>query len=175
MPTSPAYIVQVSLLVPALVKLGIMVEAAHMFALYFAILSAITPPVALAVYAAGGISRAGLWESGVEALKLGATGYIIPFMFAFGPALLMIGTPLEIVLTAATAIVGVVALAAGMMGYAVTPLAAWRRVAMAAAAITLIKPGLASDALGGALIVLALLPDLVAFARAREQASGSRG
>ena len=175
MPTSPAYIVQVSLLVPALVKLGIMVEAAHMFALYFAILSAITPPVALAVYAAGGISRAGLWESGVEALKLGATGYVIPFMFAFGPALLMIGTPLEIVLTAATAIVGVVALAAGMMGYAVTPLAAWRRVAMAAAAITLIKPGLASDALGGALIVLALLPDLVAFARAREQASGSRG
>ena len=169
MPTSPAYIVQVALLVPALVQLGIAVEAAHMFALYFAILSAITPPVALAVYAAGGISRAGLWESGVEALKLGATGYIIPFMFVFGPALLMIGTPLEIITTAITAIVGVTALAAGMMGYALSPLNAWRRLALAMAAIMLIKPGLGSDAGGLALIVVALLPDLVAMARARRE------
>ncbi len=64
MPTTPAYIVQVALLVPALVKLGVPVEAAHMFVFYFAILSAITPPVAIAVYAANGISRGGLWRPG---------------------------------------------------------------------------------------------------------------
>ncbi|HYZ27135.1 MAG TPA: TRAP transporter fused permease subunit, partial [Geminicoccaceae bacterium] len=68
MPTTPAYIVQVALLVPALVRLEVPVEAAHMFAFYFAILSAITPPVALAVYAANSISRGGLWETGVSAL-----------------------------------------------------------------------------------------------------------
>jgi hypothetical protein len=62
LPTTPAYIVQVALLVPALVRLGVQVEAAHMFVLYFAVLSAITPPVAMAVYAACGISRSGLME-----------------------------------------------------------------------------------------------------------------
>src|ERR671918_427297 len=91
MPTTPAYIIQVALLVPAIVRLGIPLEAAHMFAFYFAILSAITPPVALAVYAANSLSGGGLWETGLASLKLGATGYIIPFMFVFGPSLLMIG------------------------------------------------------------------------------------
>jgi len=174
MPTAPAYIVQVALLVPAMVKLGVLVEAAHMFVFYFAILSAITPPVALAVYAAGGISRAGLWESGVDALKLGATGYIIPFMFVFGPALLMIGTPWAIGATLVTAIFGVTALAAAMTGFALTRLGAWRRVTLATAAVVLIKPGLSSDAAGAVLIALALLPDVVALVRAREVA-GSRG
>ena len=92
MPTTPAYIVQVALLVPALVKLGIRVEAAHMFVLYFAILSAITPPVAIAVYAACGISRSTVWETSWAAVKLATTGYIIPFMFVFGPSLLLIGS-----------------------------------------------------------------------------------
>src|SRR5690606_40473266 len=112
MPTAPAYIMQTALLVPALVKLGVTVEAAHMFVFYFAILSAITPPVALAVYAANGISRAPLWDSSVAALRLGATGFIIPFMFVFGPSLLMVGAPATIVQTALTATVGVTWLAA---------------------------------------------------------------
>ena len=92
MPTTPAYIVQVALLVPAIVRLAMPLEAAHMFAFYFAILSAITPPVALAVYAANSLSGGRLWETGIAAVKLGATGYIIPFMFVFGPSLLMIGS-----------------------------------------------------------------------------------
>jgi hypothetical protein len=76
MPTAPAYIMQTALLVPALVRLGVPVESAHLFVFYFAILSAITPPVALAVYAANGISRANLWDSSLAALRLGATGFI---------------------------------------------------------------------------------------------------
>ncbi len=148
MPTTPAYIVQVALLVPALVKLGIIVEAAHMFTFYFAILSAITPPVALAVYAANGLSNAGLWETGLLALKLGATGYIVPFMFVFGPSLLMIGEPVTIVITAITAMLGVVCLAAGLAGYLLASLALWQRLALISAAIVLIKPGLYTDAIG---------------------------
>ena len=91
MPTTPAYIIMVSLLVPALVKLGVVKPAAHMFAFYFAILSAITPPVALAVYAASGLAKSDLWKTGWAAVKIGAAGFVVPFMFVYEPALLMIG------------------------------------------------------------------------------------
>ncbi|MCF3932449.1 TRAP transporter permease [Acuticoccus sp. M5D2P5] len=154
MPTTPAYIVQVALLVPALVKLGVVTEAAHMFVFYYAILSAITPPVAMAVYAANGISRAGLWETGVAALKLGATGYIIPFMFVFGPSILLIGEWPTIVSTLVTATVGVVCLAAGMTGYLLTKAGMIERLLLVAAALVLIKPGLWTDATGIGLLIL---------------------
>jgi TRAP transporter 4TM/12TM fusion protein len=162
MPTAPAYIMQTALLVPALVKLGVIVEAAHMFVLYFAILSAITPPVALAVYAANGISRAGLWESSLAALRLGATGFVIPFMFVFGPSLLMIGSPVTIAWTAVTALVGVICLAAGLSGYLIGKAAGWQRLVLVAAAIALIKPGLATDLVGAGLIAVVLVTQAAA-------------
>jgi TRAP transporter 4TM/12TM fusion protein len=148
MPTTPAYIVQVALLVPAIVKLGVPVEAAHMFAFYFAILSAITPPVALAVYAANSISGGGLWQTGLASVKLGATGYIIPFMFVFGPSLLMIGSWDRILLTTVTAIIGVIALAASLHGYLLRPTRLWERLLLFGGAIVLIKPGLYTDLVG---------------------------
>jgi len=148
MPTTPAYIIQVSLLVPALVRLGVPVESAHMFVFYFAILSAITPPVAIAVYAANGISGAPLWSASVAAVKLGATGYVIPFMFVFGPSLLMIGPWPTIVLTTATATIGVVFLAAGLHGFLVARATPIQRLLLVGAAFVLIKPGLWTDAIG---------------------------
>jgi TRAP transporter 4TM/12TM fusion protein len=148
MPTTPAYIVQVALLVPALVRLEVPVEAAHMFAFYFAILSAITPPVALAVYAANSLSQGGLWETGLASLKLGATGYIIPFMFVFGPSLLMIGSWPTIALTTITAILGVTALAASLHGYFLRPTRLFERILLFGAAIVLIKPGIWTDLIG---------------------------
>jgi len=157
MPTTPAYIVQVALLVPAIVKLGVVVEAAHLFALYFAILSAITPPVALAVYAANSISRGGLWETGLAALKLGATGYIIPFMFVFGPSLLMIGSWDRILLTLATAVVGVVALAGSLQAYFLKPCRMGERLLLFVSAIVLIKPGLGTDVIGLACLTAVIL------------------
>jgi TRAP transporter 4TM/12TM fusion protein len=167
MPTTPAYIVQVALLVPALVKLGIMVEAAHMFVFYFAILSAITPPVAMAVYAANGISRAGLWDTGLTALKLGATGYIIPFMFVYGPSILLIGHWTRVALTVVTATVGVVCLAAGMTGFLFARASVVERLMLVAAAIVLIKPGLWTDITGFGLLALVLVWQ---FAAGRRQA-----
>jgi TRAP transporter 4TM/12TM fusion protein len=170
MPTTPAYIMQVALLVPAVVKLGVPVEAAHMFVFYFAILSAITPPVALAVYAANGLSGAGLWDSGVAAVKLGLTGYIIPFMFVFGPSLLLIGEVSTIVLTTVSAIIGVVLLAAGLHGYLITHAAMWQRFLMVAAAFCLIKPGLYTDLAGAALTAVMLAGQL--YDRRRAAAAG---
>ncbi|KPK33629.1 MAG: C4-dicarboxylate ABC transporter permease [Betaproteobacteria bacterium SG8_40] len=169
MPTAPAYIMQTALLVPALVKLGVVVEAAHMFVFYFAILSAITPPVALAVYAANGISRASLWESSVAALRLGATGYIIPFMFVFGPSLLFIGSTGRIIQTAITAVVGVVCLAAGLSGYLLHRAVAWERVLLVASAVVLIKPGLTTDLIGFALIAAVIASQMATARNLRER------
>ena len=162
LPTTPAYIVQVALLVPALVRLGVEVEAAHLFVLYFAVLSAITPPVAMAVYAANGISRAGLMESSWAAVKLGLTGYIIPFMFIFGPSLLLMGDWWRIALTALTATIGVTCLAAGLHRYFFFgPARLWERVLLVAAAFVLIKPGLLTDTLGLLLVVLTVASQLM--------------
>ena len=155
LPTTPAYIVQVALLVPALVKLGIQVEAAHLFVLYFAVLSAITPPVAMAVYAANGISRAKLMESSWAAMKLGLTGYIIPFMFVFSPALLLMGDFVTVSMAAITATIGVTCLAGGLHSYFFFgPARWWERLMLIAAALVLIKPGWMSDLIGLGLIAL---------------------
>ena len=117
MPTTPAYIVQVALLVPALVKLGVQVEAAHLFVFYFAILSAITPPVAMAVYAANTLSQAKIVEASWAAVKLGATGFIVPFMFVYEPAILLQGDWFHIFMVIAQATLGVVLLAAALQRY----------------------------------------------------------
>jgi TRAP transporter 4TM/12TM fusion protein len=151
LPTTPAYILQTALLIPALVKLGVQLEAAHLFALYYAILSAITPPVAIGLFAANAISGAKLWEASAAAFKLGLTGYIVPFMFVYSPALIMQGTPPEIALAAATALIGVTFMAAGLHGYLTRPLGAASRALLAMGALVLIDQGLATDAVGLAL------------------------
>jgi TRAP transporter 4TM/12TM fusion protein len=141
MPTTPAYIVMVSLLVPALIKLGAPVPAAHMFAFYFAILSAITPPVALAVYAAAGLAKANLWESGWAAVRVGAAGFIVPFMFIFEPALLMLNGWDEwhvSLLALISATIGCMCLASGLHGFLLRENRIWERVLLGAAALLLI-------------------------------------
>lgn len=160
MPTSPAYIMQVALLVPALVKLGVMPAAAHLFALYFAVLSAITPPVALAVYAANGLSGGKLWETGMLALKLGLAGFIVPFMFVFAPALLLEGSWKDILLSSTVAIAMVIVLAAALAGWAWGPLTLGQRLTLAIAAVVLTVPKPLAYLAGLALVLLAAVPDL---------------
>jgi len=155
LPTTPAYIVQVALLVPALVKLGVQVEAAHLFVLYFAVLSAITPPVAMAVYAANGLSGGTLMSTSWAAVKLGLTGYIIPFMFVAAPSLLLIGDLPTVLLAAVTATVGVTCLAGSLhQHFFFGPARWWERGMLFVGALVLIKPGLWSDLLGVLLIAL---------------------
>ncbi|MGE3868744.1 MAG: TRAP transporter permease, partial [Pseudorhodoplanes sp.] len=150
-PTTPAYIIMTALLVPAIIKLGVVTPAAHMFAFYFAILSAITPPVALAVYAASGLAKADIWSSGWAAVKIGASGFIIPFMFVYEPSLLMIGDWTTILSSCFTACAGVLFFAAGLQGYFLTRASLWQRICLVAAGLMLIKPGLYTDIAGAAL------------------------
>ncbi|HSN19608.1 MAG TPA: TRAP transporter permease, partial [Usitatibacter sp.] len=153
MPTTPSYIVMVSLLVPAIIKLGAAVPAAHMFAFYFAILSAITPPVALAVFAAAGLARCNMWQAGWESVRIAAPTYIVPFMFVYEPSLLMMGDPITILTSSVSACIGVMSFAAGLQGYLLREARPWERVALIVAAILLIKPGYASDLVGLAMQV----------------------
>ena len=148
MPTTAAYIMQAALLIPALIKLGVVPIAAHLFVFYFAIISAITPPVALAVYAAAGIAKSNLWTTGLAAVRLGATGFIVPFMFVYGSALVFVGTWGEILTALISAALGVVALAGGLHGWFLTSARPWERVVLIVGALLLIKPGIYTDILG---------------------------
>lgn len=158
MPTTPAYIIMVSLMVPALVKLGVITPAAHMFAFYFAILSAITPPVALAVFAASGLAKSNLWTTGWAAVKIGAAGFVVPFMFVYEPALLMIGDWPTIIWRFVLSCVGIALLAAGLHGYLVRSMPMWERGVAIAGAFLLVVPAVWTDIAG-----LAILFGLMAF------------
>jgi TRAP transporter 4TM/12TM fusion protein len=161
MPTTPAYIVMTALLVPAIIKLGVIPPAAHMFAFYFAVLSAITPPVALAVYAAAGLAKADLWASGWAAVKIGAAGFIVPFMLIYEPALLMIGTWPAIIGAFITASIGILLFAAGLHGYFITRTNLWQRVVLIVAGLMLIDPGLVTDIIGAVLAGVVIVAQLV--------------
>jgi TRAP transporter 4TM/12TM fusion protein len=173
MPTTPAYIMMVALLVPAVIKLGAVTPAAHMFAFYFAILSAITPPVALAVFAAASLAKANMWVSGFAAMRAAAPAYIVPFMFVYEPLLLLVvkdwGSEwLYVSWAVISASIGVVCLAASLFGWLFMLAAAWQRALLFAAAIALIKPGLISDAIGLALLAIVAAAQLAAVRRAAE-------
>jgi TRAP transporter 4TM/12TM fusion protein len=157
MPTTPAYIMQAALLVPAIIKLGVEPMAAHMFAFYFSCLSAVTPPVALAVYAAASIGGAGLWGSGVQAVKFAAAGFIVPFFFIYNPALLFSGPWIEILRAVVTGSIGVVALAASMEGYFLRTATWLERGLFLVAALLLIDPNFITDVIGIGVLAVALL------------------
>ncbi|HRK18400.1 MAG TPA: TRAP transporter permease [Hyphomicrobiaceae bacterium] len=148
MPTTPAYIIMSALLIPALIKLGVAKPAAHMFAFYFAILSAITPPVALAVYAASGLAKSDIWKTGWSAVKVGAAGFIVPFMFVYEPALLMIGDWPTIIHASITATAGCLLLAAGLAGFLIGPANMLQRALLVIGAFALVVPGLVTDIIG---------------------------
>ena len=173
MPTTPAYIMMVALLVPAVIKLGAVTPAAHMFAFYFAILSAITPPVALAVFAAAGLAKADMWATGFAAMRAAAPAYIVPFMFVYEPMLLLVVEDWatqwhQVLLASASAIVGVIALAAGLHGWLLAFLPMWQRAMLLAGALFMIKPGLYTDGAGLLLLGVVLAMQLVDRRRVAE-------
>ncbi len=157
LPTVAAYIISASLLASSLVQLGIPIFAAHMFLLYYSILSQITPPVALAAYAAGNIADANPNKVGFTAMRLGVIAFIIPFFFVYGPALLMIGTPLEIIEASITSLIGCFFLAVGLEGWLVEKINIPCRILALGAAFCCIAAGLVTDLIGLGLIVAFLL------------------
>ena len=149
MPTTAAYAVAASVVAPGLIELGIPALTAHFFVFYFAVVSAITPPVALASYAAAGISGANPMETSVASFKIGIAAFIVPFMFFYNSAILMDGTTLEIVRAGVTAVIGVFLLSSGVQGWFLGTTVAWfMRIGLFAAALFMIEGGLLSDLIG---------------------------
>ncbi|MEL6211278.1 MAG: TRAP transporter large permease subunit, partial [Pseudomonadota bacterium] len=154
MPTTAAYAVAASVVAPGLVNLGIPTLTAHFFVFYFAVVSAITPPVALASYAAAGISGANPMETSVASFKIGIAAFIVPFMFFYNSAILMDGTWFEVGRAGITAVFGVFLLSSGVQGWFMGGRAAWFiRVGLIAAALCMIEGGILTDLVGIAIAV----------------------
>jgi TRAP transporter 4TM/12TM fusion protein len=149
MPTTAAYIMAAVLMGPALVKLGFPMLSAHLFIFYFAIISMVTPPVAVAAYAGAGIAGADMWETGWEAFRMATPGFIIPFIFLSSPALLLGHSSLsEIIRTCATTFIGVVALAGSMLGWFRTRLELWERIGLLLSGVLMLIPEFYTDIIG---------------------------
>jgi len=149
MPTTAAYAVAASVVAPGLIGLGIPTLTAHFFVFYFAVVSAITPPVALASYAAAGISGANPMETSVASFKIGIAAFIVPFMFFYNSALLMDGTWFEIIRAGITATFGVFLLSSGVQGWFMGSRSAWfLRLGLILAALLMIEGGIITDLFG---------------------------
>ncbi|MFH2115896.1 MAG: TRAP transporter permease [Spirochaetota bacterium] len=153
LPTTAAYLILATVIAPALTEMGIPALTAHMFVFFYGCLSTITPPVALASYVAAGIAGAVVNKVGWTAFKYGIATYILPFMFVYGPALLMQGTVPEIIWTVAISLVGVYAMAAGVVGYLRNTLPVWARIALVLAGLSMISQGLVTDLVGVAAFI----------------------
>ena len=157
LPTTAKYIVLATMAAPALVELGVPLIAAHLFILYFGVIADVTPPVALAAYAGAGIAGGDSFKTGIQALKLGSAGFIIPFIFATSPGLLLIDvTVFEAVISIITACVGVLAFASAVQGYFITHTKIYERIFFLAAALSLINPNIMVDIIGFVLLALAI-------------------
>ena len=155
MPTTAAYAIAAAVVAPGLQQIGVPKLVAHMFIFYFAVLSAITPPVAVASFAAAGMARGDPWKTSWIAVKMGLATFLVPFMFFYSPVLLGQGTFWEIAHTFVTAAIGVWLLACATEGWLTEALSPVPRVVLAAAAICLITPGTITDLVGIGLAAVA--------------------
>ena len=154
LPSIPSYIITSSIAAPALFKLGIPNASAHMFSFYFAMFANLTPPVALAAFAAAGVSGGNPMKTGWTSVRLAIAGFIIPYIFVLSPQLMLINTTLaEGLLTTATAALGVFLLAVACEGYVYAPVALPLRVVALAGALCLMIPGFQTDIVGAAVLV----------------------
>lgn len=156
-PTTANYIITSTIAAPAIVALGYPALAAHLFVFYFGIIADITPPVALAAFAASGIAGGEPIKTGVNATKLAIAAWIIPYMFVFSPALILINsTWYESLWSATTAFIGMIALGAGVIGHWVRKTYWYERILAAIAGLLMIIPEFYTDIIGIALFIALL-------------------
>lgn len=159
-PTTANYIIMVTVAAPTLVQLGVEPLVAHFFVFYYGVLADITPPVALAAYAAAGMAGGDPFKTGNMAFRLGLAKVLVPFVFVFSPSLLLVAkgfTWADFAITFTGCVLGIVALAAALSGYLMTVMNRWERALCAIGALCLIAPGLKISLLG----LVLMLPVLI--------------
>ena len=147
------YIMMVALTAPALLKAGIDTMPSHLFVLWYGLTSFITPPVCIAIYVACSISGSSIWKTAFTAMRLGIATYLVPFMFVYRPALLMIGSTREIVIAMLTCLVGISGIAVGVSGHFLVRLKWIEMVLFFCGGILLIAPFLSSNLIGACLLI----------------------
>lgn len=159
LPSIPAYIITVTVAAPALVQLGVEALTAHMFVFYFGIFANLTPPVALAAFAAAGLSGANPMSTGFQALRLAIAGFIVPYMFVYSDTLLLNNADrwAQAIPVALTAVVGVLMLAVAIEGYVFAAVPWVLRGLLVAGSVLLIWEGILTDAVGVGIAVVAVL------------------
>jgi TRAP transporter 4TM/12TM fusion protein len=160
LPTTPTYIIQATTVIPALIKLGLPIYVAHLFAFYYACLALITPPDASAAYTAASIAGGDGWKTGWLATKMSLVAFIVPFMFAYDDSLLWVGNIWKILGNGLTACVGVWLIAVAGEGYMLRPLKLYERVIAAVSAICLIFPLGTLDVVGGIGVAFLIITQL---------------
>ena len=148
LPTTAAYVLAASVAGPALINLGLVPIAAHLFVFYFAIISAITPPVCAAVYAATAIAHSNWLQTGWLAVRMGLAGFVAPFLFVYRPAVLLEGHPMDILWSSLVSALAILALAGGAIGYFGGRCRWFESVLLIAGALLLIMPGWVTDLIG---------------------------
>jgi len=153
LPTTAKYIILSIMAAPALVNLGVHPLAAHLFILYFGVIADLTPPVAVAAFAAAGISGGSSMKTGFIAVRLAVAGFMIPFIFVLDPGLLFINsTVVHTLILIVTSLAGVLALGAAAGGYLLDHVKIHERVILIISALALLRPGLLTDGVGIALL-----------------------
>ena len=175
--TTSNYLITSTIAAPILIKAGVPMLASHMFCFYFGIVADITPPVALAAYAGSAIAKGNAFKTGVNATKLAIAAFLIPYMFALNPKMIMIGgTFLEALPMICTAIIGLVGIGAGFIGYLNGPVNPLMRLVSLAGGLLLVIPGTLTDIIGIALVAVVYVTNrlmnkkkLAAAAEVKEQ------
>jgi TRAP transporter 4TM/12TM fusion protein len=157
LPTTAAYLVLATVVAPALMKMGASVLASHLFVFYFGCISTITPPVALASYVAAGIAKADLNKVGTTAFKYGIVSFILPFMFVYGDNLLMEGSAFGVLSSFVFAVIGVMAIAMAIVGYANGPIKSLLRGMLILSGVLMIFEGVVTDLGGLAVFIIVML------------------
>ena len=161
-PTTAAYLVLASLVAPTMIQLGIPPLAAHMFIFYFGCISSTTPPVALAAYAGAGLAGCDPNKTGYKAFRLAFCSFLMPYLFVYNPVLLMEGGVLDILWSLVTALIGAYLLASGFEGFFFRWSLKWfERPLMILGAVMLIVPGMVTDLVGIAIIVVEFVTEFM--------------
>ncbi len=157
LPTTATYIVLATMAAPALTQLGVPILASHLFVLYFGVVADLTPPAALAAYAGAGIAGSNPLKTGITAVKLAVAGFVVPFVFAYSPSLLLINTTwTEVLIITGSSILGVFGLAAAVLGYLNRKTTIIERLLLLGSSVALLFPEGYSDFLGIAMLALVI-------------------
>ena len=174
LPTTALYIMLSAIATPALAQLGVPPLAAHLFVLYYGVLADLTPPVCVSAYAAGGIAGANPFKTGMTAFRLGNAKVLVPFVFVYSPAMLIVIPEYfswsEYASVTITCLIGIVLLGAALIGYLIAPMGKPLRILLAVGAVLIVAPSMETNLWGLALAAPVLVQQWLGWRRAAASA-----